>query len=268
MIDVSVIVPTYRPNQYIFECLASLYKQSFPFENFEIIIILNGEREPYYDFLQDCVREKKDFININLIYTEIAGVSNARNIGLDKAVGRYICFIDDDDIVSPVYLENLFLSISNDTIVVSNVYTFYDTIYSLGEDYITKCYKTNLKNKSENIFSLRSFLSSSCCKMIPVSIIQNRRFNLNMNNSEDALFMATISDKIKSIKLVPNDSSIYYRRIRPESASRKHRTLSEKIDNMLALLTAYWKVYWTAPLNYNFLFFLSRVWAAIISLKA
>lgn len=47
-------------------------------------------------------------ISITLYYTEIAGVSNARNIGIEHAIGEYITFIDDDDYVSPVFLEELY----------------------------------------------------------------------------------------------------------------------------------------------------------------
>ena len=48
---ISVIIPTYRPGAYIFECLDSLRHQTLPKNQFEVIVVLNGERNPYEEQL-------------------------------------------------------------------------------------------------------------------------------------------------------------------------------------------------------------------------
>ena len=94
---------------------------NFRYNFFEVLIVLNGDKEPFFSDISDLIQ---DYHNIKLIYTPLKGVSNARNIGIESSIGDYICFIDDDDIVSPSYLERLLEQASADTISISNVAEF------------------------------------------------------------------------------------------------------------------------------------------------
>ena len=102
---ISVIIPTYAPKDYIWECLDSFENQTLPKEEFEVILVLNGEKEPY----ESLIRKKLTTYSFNstLLYSTPNGVSRARNLGMEKAQGTYICFIDDDDWVSDNFLEEL-----------------------------------------------------------------------------------------------------------------------------------------------------------------
>lgn len=265
MTVISVIIPTYKPGNYLFECLDSLKNQTLSFQKFEIIIILNGCKSPYEEVLRTYIQKELDGMDIRLIQLDEGGVSNARNFALEHADGRYICFIDDDDRVSSNYLESLLSLAVNNTIVVSNVYTFTNNVNSVGEDYLTKCFKCYVNSGSKGIFRLRSFMSSACCKLIPKDVIGERRFDTHFKTGEDALFMAMISDKIESIQIVPDETVVYYRRIRLDSASRIKKSLGVKLRNCLRLLTAYWKIYWGYPLHFNIFFFISRCVATCIA---
>ena len=46
---ISVIIPSYKPQEYLWQCLDSLCSQTFPKEDFELILVLNGCKEPYYE---------------------------------------------------------------------------------------------------------------------------------------------------------------------------------------------------------------------------
>ena len=112
---ISVIIPTFQPKSYLKDCLNSLNKQSLSHEMFEILIVLNGKRDPY----EEQIRQYISFfptLSCRLIYYEKNGVSNARNKGLDEAIGEYICFIDDDDMVTESYLDELLAKASEKTI--------------------------------------------------------------------------------------------------------------------------------------------------------
>jgi len=258
---ISVIIPTYSPGEYLWECLDSLCEQSFLKRNFEILLILNGTKEPYYSSIIEYIKKHTD-TSITLYYTQIAGVSNARNMGLNVARGEYIVFVDDDDIVSLNYLEELSKRADPFSIVVSNVMTFTETINNIGNDYITQIFY-RLKNSSTNsLFKKRGFLSSSCCKLIPRTIIDSHRFNLRYSLGEDALFMASLSDKIKYIVLSSEDT-IYYRRLRKNSASRRGLSFCENINNTFFLIFSYLKMYLSSPFEYNILFFSSRIVAVL-----
>ena len=97
---ISVIIPTYKPGAYIWECLDSLRNQTLPKEDFELILVLNGCKDPYYSQIQEYIDKNLIGNNVNFIQTDTGGVSNARNIALDVAKGEYITFIDDDDYIS------------------------------------------------------------------------------------------------------------------------------------------------------------------------
>ena len=101
---VSIILPSYKPNFYIYDCIRSVCEQTLDISLFELIIVLNGCDEPYYSNIDNYCSDiqKKPFIQI--IQIDEPGVSNARNIGMNVARGEYICFLDDDDILSPTYI--------------------------------------------------------------------------------------------------------------------------------------------------------------------
>lgn len=260
---ISIIIPTYQPNEYLRECFESINKQTLDKKLYEIIIVLNGEVDIYLPLVNTFVAKYLTGNVVKVISTTTTGVSHARNLGLKISNGKYICFIDDDDLISSNYLESLVKPVSNDTIVVSNVLTFVDSINFTDVDYITRAF---LKSTRKSIFSQRTFLSSSCCKIIPKDIIENREFNLKFRKGEDSLFMFLISDKIKHIKLATEDT-IYYRRLRINSASRKKTNFISNIKNATNLSLAYSKIYINSPFKYNFYLFLSRVIASIVSIS-
>lgn len=251
MIKISVIVPTYTPTAYIYECVNSLYTQSFPLDDFELIVILNGELDGYRNLLEEIYRKKPDKFQMSIFETEKAGVSGARNIGIENAIGEYLFFLDDDDVLSSNYLADMYNLASNDCIVASNVYSFCDVINEKNYDYLTY---TKL---GKELFYNRKYLSNSCCKLISRKIIGDRRFDVSFSNGEDALFMFSISDKIKNIKVAKE--SIYYRRIRKGSASRKKVSTMLKLRRIGRQQLAYIKIYFSKPFKYSFLLLLSRL---------
>lgn len=259
---ISIIIPTYRPEDYLKECLNSLDLQTLDKSQYEVIIILNGEKHPFYTHIKETL-EQYSFYS-RLLYTSVSGVSNARNIGLNNVRGDFVCFIDDDDFVSPNYLENLYklAQIDSSHVVVSNVHTI-DANGLIGFDYISKAYAKNKVLQSRSIIKKRSFLSSCCCKLIPRQIIGTRRFVLDFSIGEDSLFMALISDRIEDIVLAPDDT-VYYRRLRINSASRKKRDTQTIWRNKLRLIMTYVKIYLDGYNRYNPLLFLSRIIAVII----
>mgnify|MGYP001345919546 CR=1 FL=1 len=85
---VSVIIP----GNYVYECLDSLMNQSLDALRFEVIVVLNGTRDPYWEQLS---RYAKRHGNIRLLHEAVAGVSNARNVGMKHAWGDFFAFVDD-----------------------------------------------------------------------------------------------------------------------------------------------------------------------------
>ena len=259
--NISIIIPTYKPGSYLKDCLESINNQTMDKKCFEVIIVLNGVIKPYIEYIYSLTK-MYDFNSV-VIPTETPGVSNARNLGLSRTQGEYVCFIDDDDKISPSYLENLYSKATPNNIVASNVKAFYNNSNKIENDYIASAYKKLInKNSPLSVFKGRKFMSSSCCKIISRRIIQDVRFDTNLKIGEDSVFMAKISKKVKSIVL-SDSSAIYYRRLRAGSASRVKQPILKKCNIVCKLLKKYTKM--LTP-SYNIPFIATRIVAALLKL--
>lgn len=254
MID--IIIPTYKPGVFLVECLVSIQNQTIPFNNFKVTIVLNGDKEPYYSHVEAMLNEFS--FNYSLIYTKEKGVSNARNIGIARTSYPYIIFLDDDDILSENYLEQFILNAKPNSIVVSNVFGFIENTKDTIKDYLSfnECFQ------SKDLLKYRKYLSNSCCKLIPREIIKDNRFDLKLFKGEDALFMFSLSHRIVSI-VSTNPDVIYFRRIRPFSASRTKYSLFKEVGIGLQQQWRYTTLYIRNFTQYSFTLYISRILAVL-----
>lgn len=265
--NISVILPTYNPQDYLWDCLDSLCNQTLKHTEFEVLIILNGCREPFQTDIEKYLLSHK-VANFRLFQTNIPGVSNARNLGLDNCIGKYVTFIDDDDMVSPCYLEELLKHASEDTIALSYSFAFND--YNpevLLRYYTTDAYDYCVKVNHPLILSsrIRSFFSVPVMKLIPRSYIGDRRFDVRFKNGEDALFMFLISDRFQKFCFTPREA-IYYRRFRENSAVTAKRSFLSRAFDLFKFVSAILSIYIKNWKAYNFVFLLTRILAQFKSL--
>lgn len=263
---ISVIIPTYKPGKYIFECLESLRTQTLDKSQFEIILVLNGCNEPYLSTLQVYIDTALSGLNVNLVHTDKVGVSIARNIALDCAAGEYIAFVDDDDWVSPAYLEELLRNSTPNSITLSDSLYFDDAtgiITAENAHHRRFLYLRNLSNPT--LFQSRVFFNGPCMKLIHSNIIDNRRFDISFSNGEDNLMMFQISDRVRGVRYTSSDA-IYYRRIRENSATTRHRSRTRVSINSLKIMVKYIKYLAKNPFGYNYPFVLSRFAAEVKSI--
>lgn len=260
---ISVIIPTYKPGDYLFTCLRSVYHQSMKASDFEVLLILNGCSEPYSSEINNFIDEY-NFLNLRLVQSDEKGVSAARNKGIELSQGDYICFIDDDDYVSNTYLEDLYSSISSNSISICSLKCFNDSKDDrLYDDYITKNYNYLSKHCQHrvSIIKARHFFSNPVCKLVPRVIAQRSRFNKSLYLGEDGLYFFSISQYVKNIKLAPS-SAVYYRRVRDNSSSRKV-SYELKINQLLSLFRQYLLTWSKSPFKFNLIFFITRLAAVI-----
>lgn len=263
----SIIIPTFRPSEYIRECLDSLGKQSFPHEDFEVIIVLNGEKEPYYERIESIIAEECKDLHIRLIHTETKGVSNARNLAIDASSGDYLVFIDDDDYVSTSYLEELYEKAAEDTIVQCCPRAFRDgcneSVYYRPAEIFRQLapYGKQSVNKSRNLLHI------TCMKLIPRVVIGDRRYNTSFAVGEDTLMMFKISDKVRYVDFT-SENAIYYRRFRQGAATDRFSTSRpiDRVKNSFRLILQYTGIYLSGIRRYSLFFYLTRVWGALHSI--
>lgn len=92
---ISVIIPIYNTEKYLQACVDSVLSQTYA--NLEIILVDDGSTDTS-GFVCDQYAEKDG--RVVVIHKENAGMSSARNVGLDRAKGDYICFVDSDDYIA------------------------------------------------------------------------------------------------------------------------------------------------------------------------
>lgn len=255
---VSVIVPTYKPQEYLWDCLSSIYSQNFPKEDYELLLVLNGCNEPYNSQIKAWISHHND-LKVRYFHTDVPGVSNARNIALDNVSGDYVTFIDDDDFVSEKYLSGLYENASEDTMSLCYPYAFnYGNSTEQLNYRITAQYEKLYGKGKMKYTQAKKFFSGPWMKLIPRSYIDGRRYDIRFKNGEDSLFMFLISDRFKNVKLAGRDV-VYYRRYRADSAVMANRNLFERVSNSLKLVCAYFKIMFLSPSKYSFYFFVTRI---------
>lgn len=263
---ISVIVPTYKPKSYIWECLESIYNQTLPKNDYELILVLNGCNEPYCTQIREWLDKHKG-LQVQFIQTDESGVSNARNLALEQVKGEYVTFIDDDDYVSPAYLLQLYSKVSPDTISLCYPYAFNDEEpgtqlpYSITIAYDKLSGKLPVKLSSK----VRKYFSGPCMKLIPMSFIQERRFNTAFCNGEDSIFMFLISDRFDKFAFA-DKTAVYYRRYRTGSAVTSYRSRRVIIRNSFSMIREYTNIFFKGIPHYNFEFYVTRILASIRSI--
>ena len=102
MSTVSIIVPVYKVEDYIRECLDSILAQTYPY--FELILVDDGSPD-------NCGRICDDYAKgdnrIKVVHKVNGGISSARNAGLEVAKGEWIMHVDGDDWIEPDMIESL-----------------------------------------------------------------------------------------------------------------------------------------------------------------
>ena len=113
---ISIIMPCYNSEKYMGKTLDSLYAQSF--QDFEIVFINDGSTDNTMEIIKACLA-KLGADRVTIIDKENEGQSRARNVGLDKASGEFIVFLDSDDYIADDYLKTLYdAAVKNDSDMV------------------------------------------------------------------------------------------------------------------------------------------------------
>lgn len=175
---VSVIIPFYSHLDWLEEALESVFDQTY--KDYEIIVINDGSTEDLTNF-------KKKYLD-RIVYFEIknSGPAYARNVGIENAKGKYITFLDSDDLWLPTKLEKQVRFMEDHSVVWSH------TLYAVfnNEDEERKLTIINNEDYSGNIFPLcfTSLKIGTPCVMILTQFLRtnsNIRFSENMRFGQD-----------------------------------------------------------------------------------
>lgn len=107
---ISVIVPVYNAEKYLNRCVDSILSQTMT--NFELLLIDDGSQD---NSGRICDEYAEKDARVRAFHKPNGGVSSARNLGLDNAMGNWITYVDADDRCSCDYLEHLLSKVDDDT---------------------------------------------------------------------------------------------------------------------------------------------------------
>lgn len=214
MKKISCIIPVYNVQDFIIECLDSVYNQNYP--NKELIIVNDGSTDNSHTLISKWIKDKE---NIIFIDKPNGGLSDARNYGLDCATGEYISFIDSDDVLLDKDIFSRAINIiennSDCDIVQYNMILKWASRYSQLTRYEYGTYKT-LEEKA--IAYSKMTIHGSCCdKVFKSSVFESLRFPKGVI-SEDIFIIPEIIRISKTI--IVSDFGNYGYRFRPGSISK------------------------------------------------
>lgn len=199
---VSVIVPVYNVEDCLSRCLDSILNQSN--QNFELLLIDDGSTDSSGKICDEYA--KKDD-RIRVFHKENNGVSSARNVGLDKARGTWVAFVDSDDEISKEYL-----SINDD----SKNADIIQKSYIIVEDDSNKEYSVNIENaiigNKKDLYKFFTEKRNNALwdKLIRRSKIKSTRFLNTVHIGEDFLFFLSIIDRINIYVLNQEIGYVYH----------------------------------------------------------
>ena len=212
---ISVIVPVYNVEAYLERCVESILQQTYA--HFELILINDGSTDSSG---QICDHLASQYENIKVYHIENAGVSNARNMGIQLATGSWVTFIDSDDFVTQDYLATLARAAEglNVGFVIATLHHIKNGIVT---DLPTYSRKTELWSTEETMKELLMTTRTSffpVAKLFKRDLLADEKFNTNYHLAEDALFLTELLLKTRC-SCVFIDKPVYYYDHREGSAT-------------------------------------------------
>lgn len=209
MEKVSIIIPVYNTEKYLKRCIDSIIGQTC--KNLEIILINDGSTD---NSLKICKEYEKIDKRIYVISGDNHGVSYARNIGMEKATGKYLYFADSDDYLEPTAIERMLQEFENRNCEL--------VIAGYNELENKKVSKKNWGNSDLNTDEAKKLILSETGaggylwnKLFKLTLI--RSFKLEFDTSiyvwEDVLFVTEYLDKCNKVRLIDDIVYAYCRRV-------------------------------------------------------
>ena len=220
---ISVIIPVYKAEKYLHNCVDSILAQTFT--DFEVLLIDDGSPDNSGEI---CDRYAQKDPRVRVFHKENGGVSSARQCGIDNAYGEYTIHADPDDWVEPTMLEELYIKVKMDDIdmLICDYYKDYTdkSIYikqkpsSLDSDIVVKELFKGLYGSCWN-----KLIRRSCYKKYNIS------FPLDLTCNEDLYVCVSLLKHPIKVDYLPKAFYHYTQDVNANSLVKRKKTYEEKL---------------------------------------
>lgn len=227
----SIIVPCYNVEKSILErCILSILKQNYM--DYELILVDDGSEA---EFRKEIINIAQLDERIKVITQENLGVSAARNNGIKYSKGKYITFVDADDVLVPYFFseavclcekENVDFLIGGNTLLNN---TYFDSEkqkkspirYKIMSDEEKNVFKCNAIGELRYFGDMRGYFGRGpWTRFVKKEIAESTLFNIELKMGEDIVWNLELLDKCKRIMLVERIWYLYY--VNSNSANHKY----------------------------------------------
>ncbi|MDR2888375.1 MAG: glycosyltransferase [Lachnospiraceae bacterium] len=231
-IKISVIVPVYNTVKWLERCIKSIQNQTW--SNLEIIIVNDGSTDGSGELAEQLAKADG---RIQVFHKENGGASTARNMGIDKASGEYIGFIDSDDYIEPQMYTHLMELIQKEQLLMAQASR--DEIDQEGNVLKDICVPPEKTEIMESYAFIRELLlhrgdASFCTKLIKANLFDDDRFPEGVLN-EDFHLLVRLLPKVERIAVIPEQYyHVFYRldsTTRRKSNEEFPRVFMDIVDN-------------------------------------
>ena len=232
---ISIIIPLYNKEEYIYDCINSLINQSY--KNIEIIIINDGSSDRSKEICESLVNKDK---RIKLFNQANKGTYNARVCGIKKAKGSYVMFLDADDYLKTNAIEvlNNYISKNDYSVIRFNPLIVPD---SIKNNYLFNSNKSFNKKEILNMLFNSNLLNSMCLCIYKKELFSNvKEIDKKILNGEDFLINLEVLSKVDKVLFIKD--CLYYYRYNINSTTKKcnYDHIINNINNFIYCFDKYY----------------------------
>lgn len=239
---ISIIIPCYNREEYISECLDSIFSQTVPLSLIEIVCIDDCSTDNTVSIIESYEKQYPDNILLVKCDTNSGGyIGKVRNIGLEYASGNYILFVDSDDKLANNALEKLYIGalISNADVTICGFYEFKNDVVTAKTPKTEFIYKTSDFKHFCNMWYNEGISGYICGKLYKSSLLNTNhiRFKENLRLAEDTLFFEEALLSLNTCYVLQD--CLYYYRINDNGTWNSEKTSAYLFDCIKAHALSY-----------------------------
>lgn len=227
---VSIIVPVYKVEDYLNQCVKSIVDQTY--RNLEIILIDDGSPDNCGYLIEEWAKKDNRII---ALHQKNGGLSAARNTGLNSCHGEWLAFVDSDDYIAKNYIEKMLQTAMRDqtNLVISH---YYEVDAISGE-------QVDIKHNPTKTYNINEFwkqyyspegnaipLVVAWNKLYARKIFETRRYAVGLVHEDEEIIFDVIKNA-KRISVISDD--LYYYRINRNGSIMDSINTSDEIDQTL-----------------------------------